>query len=580
MKRCAVLIGVDRTGGLPTLAGAAKNAHDLESWCISQSITTQLFTDEKNGKVTIADISNAIASFDPRVYTQLIVYFAGHGILKANDSEYWLLSDAPVKPYEAVNVALSATYARSSGFKNVVFISDACRSIPNTLQLTRLLGTQVFPNQQYLPNELDSFYATAPGDPALEVGIDTTKAFGGVFTGDLLDGMKGLVSGVPEQLNGQWVVTARGLKPYLLQQVPLSAAKIDPKYRQIPEVRPESSLPLFLAQLPNWTPPPSSASQPILDSAATPSGPSEIAQTIREMRDQEPLVKWLPKSPKFLKKRLSTSAAVQNVLYAKGREGFESQAGFSIIGAPVSGVWTTTGICEPEEFPFVRGRQNIRVRGTGPTNPHLTEAGSVLIQFLDGRGTMLAIWPGFVGTVLVENHRVVNVNYTPSEYAPSYNEYKQNEKEIDLRRAHIAVLARNGRFKINPQNAHLDADTLRHFKRFDPTLGLYAAYAYAQVGASEQVNSVLSYMRQDLGDVPFDVALLARKLGDSGIPRVPFAPMLTQGWSLIDPDAVQLPEPVLRARASQVPSLWTTLEPAGVEALATLFASGEQRVPV
>jgi len=54
-----------------------------------------LLTDENGGQVTIDDIKKAIASFDPRIYMELMVYFAGHGILKAPDSGVLALVGRP-----------------------------------------------------------------------------------------------------------------------------------------------------------------------------------------------------------------------------------------------------------------------------------------------------------------------------------------------------------------------------------------------------------------------------------------------------------------------------------------------------
>ena len=288
----------------------------------------------------------------------------------------------------------------------------------------------VFPNngRTQFPAEIDALYATAPADPSFEVGLNDAMACGGIFTNDLLQGLTGVVAGIAEQNAGRWFVTVRGLKPYLLKQVPLSAARIDPKYRQLPEVRPESSLPLFLSELVNWTAP--ALPQPQVKFAdATRETQSPLTEIVREMRVKEALSE----------ERSPTQAAVDDVLAAKGREGFESRAGFTIVGTDFARTWTTTGICEPESDPAEPSRQHIRVRGIGPGNPVLTEPGSVLIQFAGGKGTMLAIWPGFVATILVENGRVANVNYTPAEYTPEYDAYKRNEAEIDYRRAYIAV---------------------------------------------------------------------------------------------------------------------------------------------
>jgi hypothetical protein len=166
----------------------------------------------------------------------------------------------------------------------------------------------------------------------------------------------------------------------------------------------------------------------------------------------------------------------------------------------------------------------------------------------------------------------VNVSYNPARHTPEYNQFKQREEEIAQRRALVAVAARNGRFRLRPEEARSNAKDLRSLKFFDPTLGLYAAYAYAQVGALNEIRSVADYMRDDLGSVPFDVLVLANLL-PSVIPRVPFCPMLTQGWAFLDGTSTvpQLEEPVARAWQHTLPSLWTTFDPTGVDFVRSMF---------
>ena len=91
---------------------------------------------------------------------------------------------------------------------------------------------------------------------------------------------------------------------------------------------------------------------------------------------------------------------------------------------------------------------------------------------------MLAVLPGFIGTIVVEDNRVVTVNYTPSRYTEKYCEYIQVKEEVDKRRAFVAVAALNGSFRIADNQAFEGARYLRMLKSLDPTLGLYAAYAY------------------------------------------------------------------------------------------------------
>ena len=64
MSRATVLIGVNRTGGLPVLNDAASGARSMERWALSQGIPPRrvlVFTDEQ-GPVEIGDIKRAIRS--------------------------------------------------------------------------------------------------------------------------------------------------------------------------------------------------------------------------------------------------------------------------------------------------------------------------------------------------------------------------------------------------------------------------------------------------------------------------------------------------------------------------------------
>jgi hypothetical protein len=117
------------------------------------------------------------------------------------------------------------------------------------------------------------------------------------------------------------------------------------------------------------------------------------------------------------------------------------------------------------------------------------------------------------------------------------------------------------------------ADRIRMLKGIDPTLGIYAAYAYADAGLPGRVRSVMGFMRADLQVDLFDVAMLAGAL--AGKPpvdpnaAVPFVPMLAQGWSLLRVSDVRLPEAAAAARDDLRPGLWTTL---GADAMAAVTA--------
>ena len=108
MRIAAVVIGVNRTGGMPVLGGAVAGAVDFAQWAETQGIEVSLFTDAGDAVVTADAIHSAVRDItEARVYSRLIIYFGGHGFLTSPGSEVWLLSGAPDPETEAVNLRLS-----------------------------------------------------------------------------------------------------------------------------------------------------------------------------------------------------------------------------------------------------------------------------------------------------------------------------------------------------------------------------------------------------------------------------------------------------------------------------------------
>lgn len=184
MNRGAVIIGIDKyaQGGLLQLKAAVSGAKEVASWAQSNGIEVKLLTDE-NGPVTFTDVRKSLFEFvergGVRALHQLIVYFAGHGINKGWNSEYWLLSEAPKVTSEAVNLSGTVDIARGcSGIRHVVFVSDACRTAADSINALAVEGGEPFPNldRDVPPAEIDRFYAAAAGHPSQEVKTPRTPS--------------------------------------------------------------------------------------------------------------------------------------------------------------------------------------------------------------------------------------------------------------------------------------------------------------------------------------------------------------------------------------------------------------------
>ncbi|MEZ5288073.1 MAG: caspase family protein [Vicinamibacterales bacterium] len=199
MLRAGLFIGVDRTGGLPRLKDAAAGAQRMHAWALSQGLVdgtqARLLTDANGGKVTSDQVYDAVqALIGGAGVEQLVVYFAGHGV-NINRGEQWLLSDAPVRTSAAVDVSNSAKLARYSGVSHVVFLSDACRVAPDSIQAQNVRGIDIFPNDDASDRArpVDEFYACRLGRTAAEVrdAAAAAGAFRAVYTGALFEALAG-----------------------------------------------------------------------------------------------------------------------------------------------------------------------------------------------------------------------------------------------------------------------------------------------------------------------------------------------------------------------------------------------------
>lgn len=574
MRSACIAIGIDNVAGvsgLTPLNAAAANAIQFANWASNAvpAFETTKITDE-GGPVYIADIKKAIADVvASRAYDQLIVYFAGHGILRSWDTEMWLLSQAASDPNEAVNLIGSIRYARNSGIPHIVFISDACRSVPADRRLSQVEGSVIFPislGTRQRPPEIDAYYASLPGDPAYELASDEAhQRYDGVFTKCLLEGLAGVNATVREPLNDTddqiEVVSSRSLKPWLEVAVQNAVLSASITLEQIPELRVESQKPKYITQCP-----PRTTDLDLVFASVTPVPPPITPGHILRNLAEDNGVPFLAAdegSPEYRSGRGRGEAnalneEVEQLLSTVGRESFETQTGFTVVGTTVTEANMVESVGGAQLFEE-HGASQIRVLETN-------HGGSVLLQFADGTGTCVASLPGFIGTVQVKDGRVADVSYVPSRNSIRWSEYESSKSRLDRCRAVAAVAARRGLLRVDDKRAASFAHYVRQLKGLDPTLGIYAAYAYSQIGEIGQIEGIYDWLfRHERIPVPFDIALLAEKFEHPdalGQQYCPGMPMLTQGWSLLH-DQLFLPEWLLQARRFTLPSLWTTFSVEG-----------------
>jgi hypothetical protein len=539
----------------------------MQSWAREQGFATVTTLTDAVGRLPVRAVQDAIAEILRNgTIDQLVVYFAGHGV-NIGRGEYWLLSDAPAYTSEAINVEGSAHLARACGVPHIVFISDACRTAAEGIRMQSVRGTDIFPNEDIgAPNQpVDRFYACALGSPAFEIRNAQTAAdrFEAVYTAVLVEAL----NGQPEKVldwdsdSGSSIGLVRPwpLRDHLEQEVGRRLAMLVPSGELIqnPDAVITSPPSTWLSRLVGLPRRP-----PHRGPAAPPQRPSSLAAVARAaVHDQlwneptgppTPLITAVERGIPGAGALLDAS---ERAASGFGPDHFETQCGFKVRGTELVSAWSPVTAVE------ILGPELVRVDLSGGV------PATVLLEFDNRTSVTLPALDGFVAAITVEGGELVDVAYEPSANSRRFSEYQGRLDELRSLRSLISSATRLGTFRLQGRDAETVAVRMQVSKGIDPSLALYAAYAYHELQSDDRLRKMLGYLTADLGIALFDVALLAGAITprDTGAPVAPMVPMLAQGWALLDALRVRLPAPVTELRGHLVPAMWTQFDATGLD---------------
>ena len=234
---------------------------------------------------------------------------------------------------------------------------------------------------------------------------------------------------------------------------------------------------------------------------------------------------------------LERSAAAERAvaqLSSVGRSPFKTSTGLTVLGAKVANAWVAgghDGLFEEGGAWHVRGlsRGDQDRRG-------VPRATSAVVELADGRFVAAMMMCDFLGTITVHANGVAQISYLPGPGSRfQLPGYEAERAQSALARATVAV--QHGRFDVAEDLAGDFAQSLRAFKHFNPTLGIYAAYAYDIARSTDAIADMVRYYEQYEQPVPYDIALLSgRRFADISVPVAPSFPLMTQGWAYLEPD--------------------------------------------
>lgn len=632
MQRAAVLIGVSKSGTLPVLPAVLPSVKAMSKWAHDQGMRTDLvitLTDE-SGPLGPGAIKTAIRQvIDLAIVDQLIVYFAGHGV-NIRYGEYWLLSDAPGDTQAAVNVSGSVELARFCGIPHVIFFSDACRTAPEGIQAQYVSGSEIFPNNgpDGLENSVDLFFACTLGRPAHEVKDPTSSAsaFKAIYTEALVSALTGqrIEIVVPEDSPPDTapgpktgLVRPRKLKEHLRREVveKFRLAGTTGAVYQEPDGRITSEENAWVSRVP--LPLPRSSSLYLNDRAsvsipstlqdvstrvlqavlyppsegesAVTSPPARVLKAVlhppsegespvtspptRELAELIHHVRATPGACQF-------GRLIHDNVQAFGPDNYETDCGFKIRGTGCVEAFAVRFGTEllrdkPDlQEQLVRVDTSLNALGDG-LQPRVD---NVLLTFGDGTSVVLPAIPEFLATVSVEDGEVTDVRYEPSTSSSRWPMYRDQKDDLRLLRSVVGSAANLGVFALSGADAPTLARRMQVAKGVDPTMSLYAAYAYRDLGARSRIREMHKALQADLGFSLFDVAMLANEPirntdllpnGGTSPAVVPFVPLLSLGWSLLNAHNVQLPASLGGLTPHLHQSLWTAFDAAGASIIRT-----------
>jgi hypothetical protein len=230
-RRVAVVIAAADARPAVFLAGALNSAKEFAAWAGALGYETHLITDEA-APVTIARLQDELKTILPtraadgtlaRPIHRLIVYFAGHGLIREAEEGLWLLSDWN-DTLRAVAVEPFKRRLYAFGVRQICIIADACRELPANVSQSDLAPDPVLGRGPVTIDRappVDKYIAAQDGAQSYAIAGDEPDHDRCLFSGVLMDGLWGADGAISDLMPGK--VTSRSLGAYLEDEAPKRA---------------------------------------------------------------------------------------------------------------------------------------------------------------------------------------------------------------------------------------------------------------------------------------------------------------------------------------------------------------------
>lgn len=582
-RKVALAIGISDARPLPHLQGAINGARGFHEWALASGYDSRLAIDE-DGPVTIETVKAALEPLiasTPVPVDRVLIYFAGHGLIRDLGQGLWLLSKS-LMDLRAVGVDQLRHRLRLFGVRQVGIFADACRTLP--ADVSDLLYTEDGvigrgPMRDALAPQVDQFIAAQEGAATIMIPGKDPVQDQCVFSGVLLRALWGKKpSAFSARLPGK--ITSSSIGTHLETEVAAIANHY--KRRIVPNVHPAFREPddVYYGDQPLTAVGPTFVDWPPLEEVQI-----ELGTRFGRNFITAPIA--MPAQPS-LSQRMGQLQAPTH---------YETGCGFALEGATVAAVWVASDLFAEKD---AGGPEWWRIGQQASYQLH--RAAPALIELTGQRFVATTLLPGFIASILCDEHGAKAVVYRQIHGLSQSGE------------ASVAALDRLESRDLRPDDVMNLAVELRQGKHGDPVLGVVSAYLYDSVGDIDGIRRMAWAYQSHSQPVPFELALLGHlrrvpgppsfngplKVHIHGVPaREPrterekpftwtyeptppaegavagFWPLLRQGWTFLDDLSDAESSIVHPALPSLLPHLtrarFATLNAAGGQRLAGLF---------
>jgi hypothetical protein len=242
LRKAMIVIAVSNyNGSYSSLPGTLNSAKRIANWAREpgpgRGYDVLEITDADGAAVSVERLRNEIEPFlQSKAFDRLVVYFAGHGLVRSTADQYWLLTDAENDTREGVDMnAFKRGLTRQGIGSNhpelnqgqLCFIVDACRN--TSVEVLDFAGDPIVTSGGASARmQIDLFFATSLGEHAYQLTEGDSTSPYCLFSEILTDALEGQIHSAIEFQYHPFkpVISNNRLADYLESEVPKRAAML------------------------------------------------------------------------------------------------------------------------------------------------------------------------------------------------------------------------------------------------------------------------------------------------------------------------------------------------------------------